>query len=479
MNDVHVHGTVEPGFESVREVFAGIAADEARDGGAQLAVHHRSRLVVDLWGGDGVDGDSLLALYSCSKGATALVVALLVQDGALDLDRTVASWWPEFAAGGRGDHPAPAPRPPLRGDRRGRRPLPGGAGRRPQDRRPPRRPASLLGAGHRARLPRPHLRRPGRRGGPAGHRPDGPGAVRGAGPRSVRPRLPPGPARGARTPLPHGPAAGPHPGQRALLAEHPVAPDSLLAVAFDLHADPPFDDVAYANSRAVRARAPLLGGGVGSARGLSRMYAAIAGELDGRPRSWPPAPWPSSPGSTRRAPTSSRARRTPSGSGSSRSPPATRRWARARSATAAPPAPRPSRTRPPASPTPTPAGASPSWRARARRRTTAWSRRWWRRRRRPPEGARGRRGAGSFRRRAPAVRRTAAEGGRARAASGPGDQAAFLIAEMSKFSLTLSLTMTPPVSRAAFQVRPTRSAGSRRSPRSRRARCRRRPSRCR
>lgn len=31
---------------------------------------------------------------------------------------------------------------------------------------------------------------------------------------------------------------------------------------------------------------------------------------------------------------------------------------------------------------------------------------------------------------------------------------AALIAEMSKFSFTLSLTMTPPVSSAAFQVRP-------------------------
>ncbi|ROQ34551.1 beta-lactamase [Streptomyces sp. PanSC19] len=84
-----VHGTVEPGFESVREVFAGIAADEARDGGAQLAVHHHGRLGVDLWGGDGVDGDSLLALHSSSKGAMALVVALLVQDGAPENDRLI------------------------------------------------------------------------------------------------------------------------------------------------------------------------------------------------------------------------------------------------------------------------------------------------------------------------------------------------------------------------------------------------------
>ena len=46
--------------------------------------------------------DSLLPVYSSSKGATAVVVALLVQRGQLDLDATVASYWPEFAQGGKG-----------------------------------------------------------------------------------------------------------------------------------------------------------------------------------------------------------------------------------------------------------------------------------------------------------------------------------------------------------------------------------------
>ncbi|RSS41067.1 serine hydrolase domain-containing protein [Streptomyces sp. WAC08241] len=284
MNDVHVHGTVEPGFESVREVFAGIAADEARDGGAQLAVHHRGRLVVDLWGGDGVDGDSLLALYSCSKGATALVVALLVQDGALDLDRTVASWWPEFAAGGKGEITLRQ----LLAHRSGVIGADGGLSleeladdRRTAARLAGQRPFWEPDTGHGyhaltfgALVGEVVLRATGRTVRELfEERVRAPYALDyhlGL-PEELEPRF--------RTALPLVPT----PGQRALLAEHPVAPDSLLAVAFDLHADPPFDDVAYANSRAVRARAPLLGGGVGSARGLSRMYAAIAGELDGRP----------------------------------------------------------------------------------------------------------------------------------------------------------------------------------------------------
>lgn len=60
----------------------------------------------------------------------------------------------------------------------------------------------------------------------------------------------------------------------------------------------------------------------------------------------------------------------------------------------------------------------------------------------------------------PSARRPPREGWKAGALGAgapPEDQAcgaAALIAEMSKFSLTLSLTMTPPVSSAAFHVRP-------------------------
>jgi CubicO group peptidase (beta-lactamase class C family) len=56
--------------------------------------------VVDLWAGD-VDGDSLTGVFSVTKGAAHLVVALLVEEGVLDLDRRVADYWPEFAAWGR------------------------------------------------------------------------------------------------------------------------------------------------------------------------------------------------------------------------------------------------------------------------------------------------------------------------------------------------------------------------------------------
>ncbi|MCX5393392.1 serine hydrolase domain-containing protein [Streptomyces sp. NBC_00094] len=284
MSDVRVHGTVEPGFESVREVFAGIAANEARDGGAQLAVHHRGRLVVDLWGGDGVDGDSLLGLYSSSKGAMALVTALLVQDGTLDLDRAVCFWWPEFAAEGKGEttlRQLLAHRSGVIGTDDGLSAEELADDRLAAARLAGQRPFWEPDGGHGyhalvigALVGEVVLRATGRTVQELYEErvraPYGIDYHLGL-PEELEPRF--------RTALPMLPT----PAEQALLAANPIAPDSLMAVAFNLHADPPFDIVGYANSRAVRERAPLSGGGIGTARGLSRMYAAIAGELDGRP----------------------------------------------------------------------------------------------------------------------------------------------------------------------------------------------------
>ncbi|GAA0410590.1 serine hydrolase [Acrocarpospora corrugata] len=95
---VIVHGAVAPGFEDVRDEFAAVLAAKPDEAGAQLAVFRQGKQVVDLWAGDGITGDSLHPVFSSTKGAAHLVVALLVQDGVLDLDRPVGDHWPEFPA---------------------------------------------------------------------------------------------------------------------------------------------------------------------------------------------------------------------------------------------------------------------------------------------------------------------------------------------------------------------------------------------
>ncbi|WP_329314412.1 beta-lactamase family protein [Streptomyces sp. NBC_00597] len=96
-----VNGTVAAGWEPVREEFEAFVAAEAHSPEAQLAVYRDGRRVVDLWAGEDTDGSTLTGVYSISKGAAHLVVALLVQDGVLDLERPVSAYWPEFTGGGK------------------------------------------------------------------------------------------------------------------------------------------------------------------------------------------------------------------------------------------------------------------------------------------------------------------------------------------------------------------------------------------
>ncbi|MFB7719675.1 serine hydrolase domain-containing protein [Nocardia sp. NPDC056100] len=100
-----VEGFVEHGFEAVRDGFA--RAHDGDEGGAQLCVYRRGRVVVDLWtgqdpeSGKSWDAESLTVLMSVSKGMTATCVHILIDRGLLDLDAPVREYWPEFAAGGK------------------------------------------------------------------------------------------------------------------------------------------------------------------------------------------------------------------------------------------------------------------------------------------------------------------------------------------------------------------------------------------
>ena len=65
--------------------------------------------VVDLWAGHAdpartrpVARDTIVHLYSATKGMTALCAHRLVERGALELDAPVARYWPEFAQRGQG-----------------------------------------------------------------------------------------------------------------------------------------------------------------------------------------------------------------------------------------------------------------------------------------------------------------------------------------------------------------------------------------
>jgi CubicO group peptidase (beta-lactamase class C family) len=105
-----VAGRVAAGFEPVREQFAAnfLRDDHCREVGAALSVFQGEQCVVDLWGGFADAArvhpwrkDTLVNVYSTTKGIAAVCVAMLVERGALEYDDTVASVWPEFAQNGK------------------------------------------------------------------------------------------------------------------------------------------------------------------------------------------------------------------------------------------------------------------------------------------------------------------------------------------------------------------------------------------
>lgn len=106
-----IGGTVEPGFEAVRDAFVRNFTEHG-ELGAGVAVHVNGKKVVDLWGGvadpatgRAYDDRTLQLVFSTTKGATAVCVALLAQRGEIDYDAKVADYWPEFAAEGKGEIP--------------------------------------------------------------------------------------------------------------------------------------------------------------------------------------------------------------------------------------------------------------------------------------------------------------------------------------------------------------------------------------
>ncbi|OIJ68711.1 serine hydrolase domain-containing protein [Streptomyces mangrovisoli] len=102
-----VHGHCDPRFEAVREAFA--ENFRARgELGAAVSVTVGGESVVDLWGGwaDPArtrpwERDTVVNVWSTTKGPTALCAHLLADRGLLDLDAPVAAYWPEFAAAGK------------------------------------------------------------------------------------------------------------------------------------------------------------------------------------------------------------------------------------------------------------------------------------------------------------------------------------------------------------------------------------------
>ncbi|MFX1324013.1 MAG: serine hydrolase domain-containing protein [Promethearchaeota archaeon] len=104
---VEIHGLCEPRFEAVKDTFTR-NFDEGMEVGASFAVTINGKYVIDIWGGfkdkektQPWEKDTIVNVYSTTKVPTVLCTMMCVDRGLLDLDGTVATYWPEFAQNGK------------------------------------------------------------------------------------------------------------------------------------------------------------------------------------------------------------------------------------------------------------------------------------------------------------------------------------------------------------------------------------------
>ena len=110
MNDnfesISINGTVAPAFESIRAVYQALWQDI--EVGSALCVYYKGEKVIDLWGGytdreatSPWQANTLVNVYSTTKGLATAAIAGLVSEGKLAFEKPVADYWPEFAAKGK------------------------------------------------------------------------------------------------------------------------------------------------------------------------------------------------------------------------------------------------------------------------------------------------------------------------------------------------------------------------------------------
>jgi CubicO group peptidase (beta-lactamase class C family) len=102
-----ISGFVKSGFEAVREAFAE-NFERRNELGAACCIYYRGEKVVDLWGGvrnkatrEPWQEDTMVIVFSTTKGLSGLAMALAHSQGLFDYDERISKYWPEFAQQGK------------------------------------------------------------------------------------------------------------------------------------------------------------------------------------------------------------------------------------------------------------------------------------------------------------------------------------------------------------------------------------------
>lgn len=104
---IPIRGTVTPEFEQVGDVFTENFTERG-ERGAACAVYYEGEKVVDLWGGyrdcertEPWEKDTMVLVFSATKGLAAMAVAHARSAGLFDYDDRVTRYWPAFGENGK------------------------------------------------------------------------------------------------------------------------------------------------------------------------------------------------------------------------------------------------------------------------------------------------------------------------------------------------------------------------------------------
>ena len=99
-----IHGTVAPGFESVKALYTQQMTRLA-ERNTQLCIYVGDECVVDLWASaiddEQWNGDSLTNVFSSGKSLESILLAMLADRGLLDFNKRVTDYWPEYGKNGK------------------------------------------------------------------------------------------------------------------------------------------------------------------------------------------------------------------------------------------------------------------------------------------------------------------------------------------------------------------------------------------
>ena len=110
--DFPLGGYIAKGYEPVLKAFINNFTNHG-EVGACVAVYHKGQKVIDLWGGYSHQAskqhpenkpwqeDTLMVVFSASKGIASLCLLMLNDRGLLDYDLPVSHYWNEFAKNGK------------------------------------------------------------------------------------------------------------------------------------------------------------------------------------------------------------------------------------------------------------------------------------------------------------------------------------------------------------------------------------------